>query len=697
MLPPIMTTHAALVVALVAGFGSSALAAPDLTLERTFVVDGGVNAVASDGTTLYLGGTFTSIGQRSGQLALVNATTGVRDKSIDELGGGQVLALASDGHGGYFVGGDIRRAGALRVRGLAHLTAAGTYDPNFHPVANGFVRSLAVAGTTLYVAGDFSTIAGQPRTRIAAFDLTTGALTSFAPAINNIVYSLSVSGSELYVGGIYSAIDGQPRSGIARFDLPSGALSSWNPNSRPHGTIEAVVATGSTVYLGGIFTQIGSASAPVRNNLAAVDTSTGALLPFDPNVVGNVTTLSLSGQILYVGGTVTSIGGQARDGAGSVNAATGAVTSFAPAMGGSSAGFYVTPTTVYLAGGVPRAMAVDPTIGARQTTWSPALGSGANVIAPYGTGILIGGGFTAINVQPRQNLAAIDLTTGRATDWKPRCSSDVFALALVGSTIYVGGSFSNLTGQPRKNLGAVTTAGTLLPFRADTDDEVLAIASLNSRIFIGGRFEAVSGVVRSRLASLDPITGAVGAWDPKADQEVDHMVAAAGKLYVAGFFSGFGSESRLHLAELDPTTGKPGPDFGLPLQDTAVDSLAANGSTLFVGGQFTTILGVARDNLAAVDLTTHTVTSFTAPGLPEFDAPTSLAASASTVYAGLDQLSNTMFAFDRASGATDSFAQKPDLGPEAMLLLPGRLVIAGWFHAVDGIAQSGVAVYMGTP
>jgi hypothetical protein len=71
--------------------------------------------------------------------------------------------------------------------------------------------------------------------------------------------------------------------------------------------------------------------------------------------------------------------------------------------------------------------------------------------------------------QHRNNLAAIDATTGQARSWNPGVAGEVggrpapghgsvFALALSGSTVYVGGDFTSIAGQQRTNLAALNAA-----------------------------------------------------------------------------------------------------------------------------------------------------------------------------------------------------------------------------------------------
>jgi hypothetical protein len=67
------------------------------------------------------------------------------------------------------------------------------------------------------------------------------------------------------------------------------------------GTVRTLALKGSTLYAGGDFTIV---NATVRNRLAALDTSTGLLIPaFNPNIgSSSVCGLALNGSILYVGG-----------------------------------------------------------------------------------------------------------------------------------------------------------------------------------------------------------------------------------------------------------------------------------------------------------------------------------------------------------------------------------------------------------
>ncbi len=141
----------------------------------------------------------------------------------------------------------------------------------------------AMANTTVYVGGSFTTArpdgaaAGQntvPRSNLLAFNVTTGQLLSFSPnpTFNGQIRAMAVSPDKtrLYVGGEFTTVNGQPRSRIAAFNInvPTAALSlvdNFAPPVNYH--VRAVTATNSTVYAGGDFIGCGQCPAGVPGRL----------------------------------------------------------------------------------------------------------------------------------------------------------------------------------------------------------------------------------------------------------------------------------------------------------------------------------------------------------------------------------------------------------------------------------------------
>ena len=106
----------------------------------------------------------------------------------------------------------------------------GLIDTNFRPTfGGGSVRAVEATpdGTKLFVAGDFNTVGGVARQKVASLNLTTGAPIStfdFTRSTNNPATALAATNSTLYVGGRFSRINGQLRTGLAAVNTASGAV-----------------------------------------------------------------------------------------------------------------------------------------------------------------------------------------------------------------------------------------------------------------------------------------------------------------------------------------------------------------------------------------------------------------------------------------------------------------------------------------
>jgi hypothetical protein len=146
---------------IVAGMLWSDAALAQSVREDFYVTDGGVEATALSGTTLYIGGNFGSVGPASGSGVPIDAATGAPVAGFPKVAG-TVNAVVPDGTGGYFIGGFFSGVGGLARSNLAHVLADNTVSP-WNPGANNSVSALALTGGRLYAAGFFTTIAGQPR------------------------------------------------------------------------------------------------------------------------------------------------------------------------------------------------------------------------------------------------------------------------------------------------------------------------------------------------------------------------------------------------------------------------------------------------------------------------------------------------------------------------------------------------------
>ena len=360
-------------------------------------VNGVVRALAlsPDGRTLYIGGDFTSVtGQPRNYLAALDTTStsnALLPWNPDADAVVRALLLSADGRIVY-AGGDFGSLGGgsvTRAR-LAALDAVSGVPTPWAPQADGPVETLLAAGDglNLYAGGGFTLVGGQPRNRLARLSLSSGLADAWDPAPDATVRSLALAGDVLYVGGDFTTVDGQARSRIAALDTtasaPGGIVTSWSPAFDGPVWGLALSGDGRILYVGGDF---GTANgATPRSRLAALDTASAALTPWDPGADLVVRAVASDGpaEHLYVGGDFTDIASDPSSAprTGLAAFAIGPpVTTATPPAGG-----YQTPQTVTLScvdnGGAP-CTAVYVTTDGSQPQAIPAhlYGGGINVSA----------------------------------------------------------------------------------------------------------------------------------------------------------------------------------------------------------------------------------------------------------------------------------------------------------------------------
>lgn len=272
-----------------------------------------VYALALSGNKVYAGGYFTKIGgQARNNIAALNRTTGAATK-WNPNGDGPVFALAVSGNTVY-AGGMFGSMGGQGRSCIAALDAATGLSKSWSGGgASGYgssnVSALAVCGNTLYAAGHFTSLGSQQRKYIAALDATTGEATAWNPNADDMVYALAVSGNTVYAGGYFMEIGGRARHRIAALDATTGKATAWNAYAEGSGVF-ALAVKGRTLCAGGLFDTIGGES---RNDLAALDAATGSATSWNPQAEpdsysSGVCALVVSGSRVYAGGYFNNMG-----------------------------------------------------------------------------------------------------------------------------------------------------------------------------------------------------------------------------------------------------------------------------------------------------------------------------------------------------------------------------------------------------
>jgi PKD repeat protein len=414
---------------------------------------------------------------------------------------GHVSALAVDGTGKLFAGGEFYNAGGVSANNIAKWD--GTNWSTLDSGMNDSVSALAVDGTgNLYAGGSFTAAGQAGASHIARWDESVWSTVGQGSGMNDEVRALVHDGEGNFYAGGYFATAGRVKANyIARWDGTSWSALDGGIRGDDNNVRALAIDGNDNLYAGGWFYTAGGVHA---KHIAKWDRTSWSAL--GSGMDGSVNALAVDGAgNLYAGGNFTAAGG-------------------------------VSANHIAMWDG---------------TSWL-ALGSGINdwvgALAVDGVGNLyVGGRFTIVGGVSANNIAKWD-----GSDWSPLGSGtdgSVSALA-VDSTgnIYAGGYFTTAGGMSANNIA--TWNGSSWSALANGIDYVIHALAVDGadNLYAGGEFTAAGGISANHIAKWDgsswsDLGGGVDGPDVRA-----LIIEDDGKLYAGGWFNTAGGKPSANIA-----------------------------------------------------------------------------------------------------------------------------------------------------
>jgi len=478
----------------------------------------GVFALAVSGSDLYVGGDFSDAG---GVSANNIAKWSVSESAWSPLGSGLsggglrglVFTLAVSGSSLY-VGGTFTTAGGSPAYQMAKWNGS-AWSSEFGLALQGSVRAVAVSGTDLFIGGGFST----------AFYIVKwdgNAFSYLGSGLNGVVTALAVSGTDLYVSGNFNRALGLPVNYIAKWNG-----STWSAlGSGLNFYASSLVVSGTDLYVGGDFTMAGGVSA---NNIAKWSISAnewsplGSLLQVGSSTYPQVFALAVLGSDLYVGGIFRTADGSATNIAKwsvSANEWSPLGSGVSGYLGGLVFTLAVSGTDLYVGGIFRTADGSAANIAKwNGSAWS-ALGSGVSggelggvvsTLAVSGPDLYVGGNFTTAGDSAANNIAKWDGSAWSALGSGLLKTGGVGAIAVAGRDLYVGGAFTTAGGTLATNIARWDGSAWSALGSGVNNGGVSELAVVGSDLYVGGNFTTAGGKASAYLARANLAGGAAPA------------------------------------------------------------------------------------------------------------------------------------------------------------------------------------------
>jgi uncharacterized delta-60 repeat protein len=375
-------------------------------------------------------------------------TDGSLDTSFESGAGltSSITDMAQQTDGRILVGGGFFSAGRFVRTSLARFNADGTVDETFNATltssSNLVVTAIALqTDGRILISGNFTTVNGVTRNRIARLNSDGTLDTSFVPStgLNQEANHIAVQpDGKILIGGLFTTVNGVSQVRVGRMNTDGTTDNTFTTGTGASSEVEAVaLQTDSKIIIGGVFLSYNGTTARRIARLNADGTiDAGFILPTSTGGSDSIKRIVLlaDGKFIIVGFLTqysgTSIGGVARintDGTldGTFSAGTGA-NNEVDAVAIQADNKIVIGGSFSAVNGVTRIrLARLNENGSLDSTFNPGGGAVASVldaVIQADGRIVIGGDFNAFNNVGRAALARI--SQGDTITWNGNTSND---------------------------------------------------------------------------------------------------------------------------------------------------------------------------------------------------------------------------------------------------------------------------------
>ena len=582
---------------------------------------------------IVVAGTFTSLGgQPRHNIGRLNSD-GTVDLGFNPGTDYLVSSLALQADGRIVIGGVFTTLGGQPRSNLGRLNADGTLDPTLNQGTdasfNGTVYSVAVqTDGKIVVAGNFATLAGQPRSRIGRFNSTDPATQSLTcdastitwlrggvtPEVARTSFDASTDGTNWVNLGAGTRISGGWQ--LAGIPVPTNALI------RALGYVTAGYYSGSAWMVETILSAPTVFSQPSSQtngpgSVATFSVVAGGVAPLSCQWLKDGMDLTASGNVSGVLTPTLTLSNLAQPDEGGYSVIIsnnfGSVTSLVATLtvldpfvagqpvsqninAGDTVAFSVTALGTapldyqWRKDGVAVAGATAASLGLTNVQRADA--------GCYD--VVVSDGFGSVT----SAVASLTVNLASADAFNPSANGTVYTTAIqADGKILVGGAFPMLGGQSRANMGRLNADGTLdTSFNAGANGTVDTLAvQADGKILVGGSFTTLGGQSRNRIGRFSSDGTLDTNFNPGANSSVYCLAPQVdGKILVGGAFSWLGGPQCTNVGRLN-ADGTQDSTFHANASG-AVYSLAVQADgTILIGGAFATLNGQPRSNLGRLN------------------------------------------------------------------------------------------------